>query len=151
MILSNPKERFRFLKFAVVGTIGAVIDFGLFNLLVGLLATPSLIAQAISFSAAVSSNFVWNRYWTYPDSRSKPVARQLQQFFLINFIGLAIRTPLFAWLEKLLVGLFSRNNIMYGAFTPTFIGHNISLAIAVGVVLLWNFFANRFWTYNDIS
>jgi putative flippase GtrA len=151
MILTNPRERSRFLKFAVVGTIGAVIDFGLFNLLVSFTIIPPLGAQAISFTAAVSSNFLWNRFWTYPDSRSKPVVRQLQQFFLINIVGLAIRTPLFGWLERLLVDLSTSNHISYGILTPTVIGHNISLACAVGVVLLWNFFANRFWTYNDVS
>jgi putative flippase GtrA len=151
MILTNPRERSRFLKFAVVGTIGAVIDFGLFNLLVSFTIIPPLAAQAISFTAAVSSNFLWNRFWTYPDSRSKPVVRQLQQFFLINIVGLAIRTPLFGWLERLLVDLSTSKHISYGILTPTVIGHNISLAFAVGVVLLWNFFANRFWTYNDVS
>ena len=33
MILTETKERVRFLKFAVVGTIGAVVDFGIANLL----------------------------------------------------------------------------------------------------------------------
>jgi putative flippase GtrA len=28
---------------------------------------------------------------------------------------------------------------------------NLTLAAAVGVVMLWNFFVNRYWTYNDID
>jgi putative flippase GtrA len=28
---------------------------------------------------------------------------------------------------------------------------NVTLAIAVGIVMLWNFFINRYWTYNDVS
>jgi putative flippase GtrA len=31
-----------------------------------------------------------------------------------------------------------------------FLGHNFSLAIAVVVVMMWNFFVNRFWTYSDV-
>ncbi len=36
-------------------------------------------------------------------------------------------------------------------FTPEFLGKNFTLAIAVGVVMLWNFFVNRYWTYNDVD
>jgi putative flippase GtrA len=32
----------------------------------------------------------------------------------------------------------------------TVIGHNAALAVAIGIVMLWNYFANRYWTYNDI-
>ena len=28
---------------------------------------------------------------------------------------------------------------------------NITLAIAVIIVMFWNFFANRYWTYNDVD
>jgi putative flippase GtrA len=150
MILTNKKERGRFLRFLVVGALGAVVDFGAFNLLTNLTRIDAVIASMISFSAAVTSNFLWNRYWTYPDSRTKHISQQLIQFFLINIIGLAIRTPLFAFLEPRMITLAEN----YAAGIPlksVTIGHNLSLAIAVGVVLLWNFFANRFWTYSDVS
>jgi putative flippase GtrA len=151
VIFSNPKERERFLKFAVVGIFGAVVDFGIFNLLVSFTPVPAVIASMISFSCAVVSNFLWNRYWTYPDSRSKKITHQVVQFAIINVIGLIIRTPLFAFLEKQLTILAQR--VMPAKFflTPTFLGHNTALAIAVLVVMIWNFLANRFWTYNDVS
>ena len=57
MITSNPKERTRFLKFATVGAIGAVIDFSIFNLIIALNLTTSVIASVISFITAVISNF----------------------------------------------------------------------------------------------
>ena len=28
---------------------------------------------------------------------------------------------------------------------------NLTLALAVGIVMLWNFFVNRYWTYNDVD
>ncbi len=150
MVITNQKERARFLRFAFVGAIGAVIDFGVFNLLVHFTGINSVIASVISFVSAVCSNFIWNRYWTYPDSRSKHVAHQLLQFIMISFIGLAIRTPLFAFLEKNLIRVFSTANLNI-SLTPTFLGHNISLAIAIVVIMFWNFFANRLWTYADID
>ena len=33
----------------------------------------------------------------------------------------------------------------------TRLADNLSLAVAVLVVLFWNFFANRHWTYNDVE
>jgi putative flippase GtrA len=144
------KERSRFLRFALVGSFGAIIDFGIFNLLTQNFSISAVAASVISFVAAVFSNFTWNRYWTYPDSRSKHIAHQLSQFLLISFIGLIIRTPLFAYLENISVQYFTKSNLLL-PFTPTFIGHNISLAIAIIVVMLWNFFANRFWTYADVE
>ncbi len=67
IIIKNSRERGRFMRFAVVGIIGAVVDFGVMNLLVNLFAMPFLYAGIISFICAILSNFTWNRYWTYPN------------------------------------------------------------------------------------
>ena len=101
-VLTNPRERTRFLRFAVVGIIGAVIDFGVMNLLVGLFSAPLVLAGSISFCAAVISNFSWNRYWTYPDSRSKKVFRQLIEFALVSIFGLGIRIVTLTLLEPIM-------------------------------------------------
>lgn len=153
MILSSAKERVRFIRFAIVGTIGAVIDFGVFNLLtntVDFFKSNAVWASVISFILAVVSNFTWNRLWTYPDSRSKSFTRQLFQFVTVSIIGLLIRTPLFAWLEKVLIEYLTGRWTLE-PFTPVFVAHNISLAIVILVVMLWNFIANRYWTYNDVT
>ena len=34
---------------------------------------------------------------------------------------------------------------------PSVLGHNITMVIAVFIVMMWNFFANRLWTYNDVK
>jgi len=150
MILANQKERSRFFRFAIVGAIGAVVDFGILNLLM-LVGVSFIAAGVVSFICAVLNNFLWNRFWTYPDSRSKPVSRQLVQFAIINVVGLGIRTPLLAFLEKVLIPFFERI-LPAGFFFPAdVVAHNIALAIAILVVMLWNFIANRYWTYNDVS
>ena len=149
-ILTNAKERVRFMRFAVVGAIGAVVDFGTFNLLTSFTPINKVVASVISFIAAVISNFIWNRFWTYPDSRSQPIVSQLVQFFLINVIGLGIRTPLFAFSEKFLNNLFETTALLE-RLPKEFLANNIALAFAVGVVMLWNFFANRYWTYSDVD
>lgn len=150
MIFSNIKERNRFLKFAVVGTIGAIIDFGLFNICTSIFSILPVVSSMISFTTAVISNFIWNRFWTYPDSRSKTVRQQLGQFLIISLMGLGIRTPLFALLERGLTGLLQNYSMPFN-LKPVFIAHNISLAIVIVIVMFWNFFANRFWTYSDVK
>ena len=151
MIFKNKKEQGRFLRFAIVGTIGAVIDLSVFNLFTVFFKVPALTSQAISFSLAVISNFLWNRFWTYPDSRDKHIARQLIQFIVVSVIGLTIRTLIFDRLEEAMVWLSTQVFPNGFIVTPTTIGHNLSLAIVIIIIMFWNFFVNRFWTYNDVN
>ena len=67
VILTDPQERTRFLKFMAVGAFGALVDFGIANLLAHFFNMPLVYAGTISFTCAVISNFIWNRYWTYPE------------------------------------------------------------------------------------
>jgi putative flippase GtrA len=150
MILSDAKERNRFLKFALVGTIGAVVDFGVMNLLTHFTDVSLVIAGTISFICAVISNFIWNRYWTYPESRSRPLLSQLGMFFLVNTAGVAIRIPILHYVEPPMMRLFE-NPLHISHANAEFYAKNLTLATAVGIVMLWNFFVNRYWTYNDID
>ncbi|MGA9532151.1 MAG: GtrA family protein [Anaerolineales bacterium] len=156
----TQRELHRFYKFLVVGTIGAVVDFGTFNLLAGGLGMWSVAASVCSFLAAVTSNFFWNRHWTYPDSRSKKVHQQALQFALVNLIGLAIRTPVFAMAENPATHFAESILVRWGgrivgtplaSLGPTAIGRNLALASAVLLVLIWNFIINRIWTYSDVE
>ncbi len=146
---TNKQERIRFLKFAFVGVTGTIVDFGLMNLFSLTFKIPLIWAQAMSFTIAVINNFLWNRFWTYPDSRSKAAHRQLLQFFLINLVGIAIRTPLIAWLNQAILNSLT-NSTAALPLENTIISQNLALALSVGVIMLWNFFANRYWTYSDV-
>lgn len=150
-VISNPRERTRFLRFAFVGIIGAIVDFGVMNLLVSLFAVPFVIAGTISFISAILSNFTWNRFWTYPDSRSKTIPKQLLEFSIVSIIGLAIRIPTLAFLKPVIHNLVSWLPFEFHIVSPDMLSDNITLAIAVIIVMFWNFFANRFWTYSDIE
>jgi putative flippase GtrA len=134
----NRLEAERFLKFSVVGTIGAIVDFSVLNFGIQVLGLYKGIANTISFSVAVMSNFTWNRLWTYPESRGKPLGPQLGQFFVVNVGGLIINQAIFLSLDHFV-------------FAPWGVwGYNVSKVIAIGVVLFWNFGVNRLWTYKDI-
>ncbi len=150
-IIVNPRERRRFFRFLIVGMFGAVVDFGIENLLHRLFGLPYVWSGAISFICAILSNFFWNRYWTYPDSRSKPLLGQLIQFAFVNVIGLVIRVPILKFLEPVMSQLFSQLPAQYLFMPYDALGENVTLAIAVGIVLFWNFFVNRYWTYSDVK
>jgi putative flippase GtrA len=155
------KEVERFLKFACVGTLGAIIDLGTSFILLRTIFDPRdtvqfLIAATISFIAAVLSNFTWNRYWTYPDSRSRPIQQQLVQFSLVSISGWTGRT---IWLS-LTKEPFSSDTAAHFAslyslpideVTAALIGGMFAILLGIFVVMIWNFFVNRYWTYNDID
>lgn len=151
MILTNPRERTRFLRFLVVGIIGAIVDFGVMNLMTGVFSVPLVTSGTISFIAAILSNFTWNRYWTYPDSRTKPLARQLIEFSIVSVIGLVIRVPILIVVEPIMLRLMSSLPFAIPYFSPEFLSDNLTLATAVIIVLFWNFFINRYWTYGDVK
>jgi putative flippase GtrA len=149
-LLTNPRERVRFVRFALVGTIGALVDYLVFNFFLFVVGLPLLLSGIISFLAAVTSNFIWNRYWTYPDSRSKQIHQQILQYGLVNALGLVIRTLILANLEApLRLGLGSLS--LPDPLTVEFLAPNLALAVALIVVLFWNYFVNRYWTYSDIE
>jgi putative flippase GtrA len=116
---------------------------------------PVLISAGIGFTAAVTSNFIWNRYWTYPDSRSRSVRRQLSQFFVVNAVGLGIRAVVLkllyvpgAWLAAQIF-----TDVLHHPLTDNQaarLGANFAIMVALVIVMFWNFFVNRRWTYSDV-
>ncbi|MCB9454891.1 MAG: GtrA family protein [Anaerolineaceae bacterium] len=169
---SKSKEVERFLRFAVVGLIGAIVDFGTVFVLQATLLPPTnsnnepiasnvALATSIAFLAAVVSNFIWNRYWTYPDSRSRSVRRQLVMFTFISLVGWLART---VWIsvafnplgELMMPILLPVIQIVRPGYVPSVtasgkLGTMVAMLIGVVVVMFWNFIANRIWTYNDVD
>ena len=156
-LVASPKRIERFIKFAIVGTIGAMVDFTVLNILklvfeaVGFaegwdiaMSTRQIqltVANIFSFSAAVLSNFTWNRLWTFPESRERHLGTQLLQFTIVNIAGLLINTAI-------LVGL---DQYVLQHVLPTRLSYNVAKAVAICVVLFWNFGINLIWTYRGID
>lgn len=165
----RAKEVERFLKFAIVGVIGAIIDFGTLFILQATVLPPVepnkvlsvAIASSIAFFAAVISNFIWNRYWTYPDSRSRSIRRQMVQFMGISAVGWIGRTiwisSSYYFLGKAIMPLvLPEIQIFRPGYVPSEsaeakLGTLVAWLIGVIVVMIWNFLANRYWTYNDVE
>lgn len=142
------KEAKRFVKFATVGAAGAVTDFAILNILIQLAGFQEWQANAVSFTAAVMQNFLLNRRWTFPESQDRHAGKQLGQFALVSLIGLALNMAVFLTIhhgfEAQWIAFVGDEHL---GFT---LSYNVAKLLAIGVVLFWNFAANRLWTYKGL-
>lgn len=136
----GARELRRFVKFGIVGASGFAVDFAVLNLLLFRAHLPPGLANAGSFSVAVTNTFIWNRLWTFPESRQRPLAVQVGQFFLVNLVGLGINTLTF----------LGSHAYIWGHFLGVAAAYNLAKATASGVALFWNFGANRLWTWRGL-
>lgn len=120
----------QFIKFAIVGTSGLFIDFGITFLLKEKLAYNKYIANSIGFSFAVISNYFLNKYWTFKDLDPE-ILSQAGKFVLIAIIGLIINNQV--------IYLFTFNKRWNFYLAKVF---------AIAIVVIWNFTANYFYTFS---
>ena len=135
---SSSKEMERFSRFLSVGAIGTVLDFSLLILLT-LAGLPPLLANTLSFTVGLANNFAWNRLWTFGDSVQPDWRKQLAKFTMISLVGLALS-------NLILLSFQGELGTMIGH--PAW-GYLPAKVIATTVVLFWNYFANRNWTFKQ--
>jgi dolichol-phosphate mannosyltransferase len=125
----HPDNWIQLLKFGVVGGSGYLINLGVFAFLSGNLGVFHAIAAVGAFCVAVTSNFLWNRYWTFGPGEG--LAHMQAARFLVVSVGcLAINLVL---LEVIVAN--------------TSISELAAQAIAVAVAMPFNFLGNRLWTF----
>jgi putative flippase GtrA len=116
-------------KFGVVGGSGYLINLGVFAFLSGNLGVYHAIAAVGAFCVAVTSNFLWNRYWTFGPGEGL-AHMQAARFLAVSVACLAINLIL---LEAIV------------ASSP--ISELAAQAIAVAVAMPFNFLGNKLWTF----
>ena len=119
----------QFIKFCVVGGTGVVVDFRITFLFKEKLKLNKYIANSLGFMAAASTNHLLNRWWTFR-SHDPEVAQQYVQFVGISAIGLILN-----------------NIIIYLLNDKARLNFYLSKLIAIGLVTLWNFFMNYYFTF----
>ncbi len=119
----------QFIKFGIVGFGSFLIDWCIYFTLTRAFSVFYLNAKIVSFCVAAGNSYVWNRRWTFR-SREPNHLRQLTQFFLVASIGAALN----AGIMYLLHGLLLMPDLL-------------ALIVATGIVMFWNFLANRYWTF----
>lgn len=119
----------KFIKFGVVGFSGLFVDFGFTYLCKEVFKIQKYIANAIGFTIAASSNYFLNRIWTF-QSTNPEIAVEYTEFLLISILGLGLNTL-----------------ILYFVINRFKLNFYLAKIIAIGVVTVWNFFANAFFTF----
>ncbi len=125
----RPASWWQLIKFGLVGVSGYLINLGVFALLSGNLGIHHILAAVAAFAVAVTSNFFWNRHWTFTAGDGH-AGFQAARFFTVSVAALAINL---AVLEALVDGAG--------------MGDLTSQAIAVAVAMPFNFLGNKLWTF----
>jgi putative flippase GtrA len=126
----RPANWMQLLKFGIVGGSGYLINLVVFAILASDLGWHHMIAAIAAFAVAVSSNFLWNRYWTFGPGDGS-ASFQAARFFTVSVAALLINL---AVLEALVSG--------------TAIGDLTAQAIAVAIAMPFNFLGNKLWTFS---
>ncbi len=125
----RPASWWQLLKFGLVGGSGYVINLAVFALLSGELGVHHVSAALGAFCVAVSSNFLWNRHWTFAAADGH-AGFQAARFFAVSVAALLVN--LIA-LEALLLS--------------TSLDALAAQAIAVAIAMPFNFLGNKLWTF----
>jgi putative flippase GtrA len=125
----RPASWWQLLRFGIVGGSGYLINLAVFALLAGNLGVHHTLAAVGAFCVAVTSNFLWNRYWTFGPGEAS-ASFQAARFFAVSLASLGLNLVV---LEALVAG---------GG-----IGDLTAQAIAVAVAMPFNFLGNKLWTF----
>jgi len=119
----------KFIKFAAVGASGVLVDFGVTYLAKEKLGIQKYVANALGFCCAATTNFFLNRTWTF-ENNDPQITEQFIKFFLIATIGLGLNT-IMIW--------YAHQRKGYNFY--------LAKAIAIALVMFWNFIANFLYTF----
>ena len=118
-----------FLKYSIVGFFVTGVDFAIFLSFLYVLSIPPVPSKVAAFLGAMTVSYGLNRVWTFR-ARQSLVRRQFPRFLAVSVIGLALSA---FFIHLLVVRLF--------------IHPVISNGITSGIVLTWNFLANKYLTF----
>jgi dolichol-phosphate mannosyltransferase len=122
-------------RFGLVGATGLLVNYALLYLLVEVGGVNHLAAAVLATEAAILSNYMLNNLWTFADARpSTTWIRRVSQYNFFCLGGLVISVVTLAMLTYLLR-----------------VHYLVAYIFAIGVATLWNYTANRYWTWPATS
>jgi putative flippase GtrA len=127
--LGRRENWLQLIRFCLVGASGYVVNLAVYTLLLKVVGVHYLLAATGSFLVAVTSNYTWNRLWTFRGQRGH-VAYQGLRFLVVSTIALAANLAILA----LLVDAFD-------------VGKVLAQATAIVLVTPWNFVGNKLWSF----
>jgi putative flippase GtrA len=142
--LLQHRELKRLGKYGLVGAFGAVVDMTTLNTLIFALGWTSdsdkMIANIISVSMAIISNYILNRMWTFPETRNRQAGIQFLQFVLVSLSGLLINSAIF----------YAADQFFFSLFFSDLMAVQLAKLVSIGIVMFWNFGINRVWTFQGV-
>jgi dolichol-phosphate mannosyltransferase len=119
-------------KFCVVGAIGTAVNLAVLWLLVELTGLNYLPASIAAFAVALTSNFIFNKAWTFRDRRagSGLVAIQYARYLVVNVIALTVNLAV-------LLALVELAHLWYMA------AQLVAILIATGI----NYTGSKAWSF----
>jgi len=119
----------QFIKFCIIGAVNTIIDYSIYLLLNRVFGLYFLYANIIAIIVAMTSSFIFNKYWTFRNNEKK-IRSQSIKFIIVNII------------------YFFLNNFIVFALANYLAVYDILAKITATIVgLFWNFVANRYWTF----
>ncbi len=115
-------------KFCTVGGSGYVINLGVYTLALTQAGLEYRLAATVSFLVAVSSNYLWNRIWTFRDRRGHIGAQGLR-FLIVSVVAYVAN-----------IGLLT-------ALVSLGMGEIPAQALAIVLVTPVNFVGNKLWSF----
>jgi putative flippase GtrA len=160
-IIQNKGLR-QFVKFCIVGFTSMVVNFVFLNVLYYKVHLGLLPSVTLAFVLSVCNGFVWNRRWTFKEARHQAAHHQYTRFLAVNIIGWLLNTSIMVliiahfasngtggilgdWSEFQRIALAVVSGQGKHQYPPLIV--NGSQFAAACVVVFWNFFANRLWTF----
>ena len=135
--LDRPSGRTEILPFALVGTVGFVVDASVLTGLILLLDWGLYYARALSFASAVTVTWCLNRCWTFTQRATTNRRREYSRYFVIQTMGALL------------------NLGIYGVCIATipWLGRYplIPLAFGSSVAMVFNFAASRRFVFTGTS
>ena len=126
-------------KFVLVGGQNFLIDLGILNLLIAASGVSegftASIWKALAFLVAVSSSFLWNKFWTFRSLSTAHAGVQFAEFLVVSGVGLAINVGVFALIND---GLGPQ-----GSASPEVWASAAAVGAAIAG-LMWNFLGYKF-------
>jgi putative flippase GtrA len=118
----------QFMKFAIVGVSNTLLFLGTYTLLYKVFDVYYLLASAIAFAVGATNGFLLNRAWTFQGHKGDAL------------------TPV-RWIVVQGCGLGLNELLLYVCVSALGIDALVAQAIAIAVVVVLTFFANRAWTF----
>jgi len=129
-LFSNRKLIDEFVKFALVGLSGAIINIAILYWLTEYFGVYYIFSAICAFIIAVTTNFLFNKIWTFKENLTEGFSKKYAQFFSVSLAALAVNI-LFLYIFTELFGIY----------------YIISQVIAICIALIINFLGNKIWTF----